>query len=884
MPSKQTHRNFLSGLIVLAALFISPTAFATIYDYTITVVDESGQPMPGVLVFTDDKKKVADATDYDGKIVVSDMKYNYALNFQFIGYEDLRVEFYQIRNNGGIVRMQVQAVVTQEVVVIGRRDDTPEDVPYHIQKVDKKDIALTNSQTAADALRDHGGVFVQKSQMGGGSPIVRGFEANRVLLVVDGVRMNNAIYRDGHLQNAITIDNSMLERIEVIYGPGSLMYGSDALGGVVHFRSKDPQLHFANSEGNALEGNAYTRYASSNSEATIHADLNYGTEKWGSLSSFSFTNFGELRAGSNRPDGFEHFGQRQYYLERKNGIDQLILNAFVDTTGVADDTISYFDIQEGTGYSQWDMMQKIRFQPNEQLYFIANFQFSSSTDVPRYDQLTELKKINDPRSLKFSEWHYGPQKRIMASLKTRILNASRFYDKATIIASYQKINEDRLKRKRDASRTTFNLEDVSVYSLTGDFDKAVTPDERLQVSYGFDINHNTVDSRAGNKDKDDGLLYFDAPTRYPSGGSTLMSLGAYANARWESRDSVVNLDAGLRYSYVDLHSTFVDTVIAWPQAYRDGIGTSNGALTYGFGATINTKNKFQIRVLGASAFRAPNVDDFGKIRAKNNRTTIPNPDLKPEYSWTGELTIGKEFGKHSKDKGGTSLYISGTGFYTFLKDAMVRLNFANPDGSTNLFYDGEFYETLANVNAEDANVYGFSGNLHLNLGKFFKLKSNINYTKGRQTYRKSIEETPSIKIDTIVPFAHIPPMYGQTSLTFQNDKLTLSVAVRYQGKKEINDYNINDIEINEDGTIGAIDRFGSSDNLDQSYYNIVDGEREYVGTLAWTTYNFYGSYKVNKKWTLDLAMENILDLHYRPFSSGISAPGRNIIAALRMKF
>lgn len=880
MSGKQTHGRILSGLIALILLFFSNTIFGSMYDYTATVVDENGQPMIGVMVFTDDQEKVNDVTDYDGKVVLKDMKYNHVINFQYLGYEDLRMEYFQIRNKSGIVRMKVQAVVTEIAVVVGRTDNTPEDIPYYIQKVDKKDIALTNSQTAADALRDHGGVFVQKSQMGGGSPIVRGFEANRVLLVVDGVRMNNAIYRDGHLQNAVTIDNSMLERIEVIYGPGSLMYGSDALGGVVHFRSRDPKLHFASSEGNALEGNAYSRYASANSEVTVHADLNYGTDKWASLSSFSFTNFGELRAGSNRPEGFEHFGQRQFYLERKNGIDQLILNAFVDTTGVKGDTISYFDTQEGTGYAQWDMMQKVRFQPNDNMYFIANLQFSSSTDIPRYDQLTELTDLSDPTTLKFSEWHYGPQKRFMASLKARILQKSRFYDKAMFIASYQKINEDRLKRKRDKSRTTFNLEDVSVYSLTGDFDKAISPDESLTMSYGFDLNHNTVDSRGGRKDKDNGLLYFDRPTRYPSGGSTLMSMGAYANARWKSQDSLLNLDAGLRYSYVDLQATFVDSVIVWPQAYRDGIGTSNGALTYGVGATINTKNNFQIRVLGASAFRSPNVDDFGKIRAKNGFTTIPNPDLKPEYSYTGELTIGKEFGKHTKE-GGTSLYVSATGFYTFLKDAMIRLNFPNPDGSTTLFYDGEFYETLANVNAENARVYGYSGNLILKLGKHFNLKSSLSITEGKQTFRKTTAE--SIKIDTIVPFAHIPPMYGQTTLTFNKEKLTMQIAVRYQGKKTVDQYNINDIAINPDGSL-EIDREGSSDNIDQGYYNLTEGGREYVGTLAWTTYNFYGSYKLSEKWTVDLAMENLLDLHYRPFSSGLSAPGRNIIAALRMKF
>ena len=87
------------------------------------------------------------------------------------------------------------------------------------------------------------GIRLQKSQGGGGSPVLRGFEANRVLLVVDGVRMNNAIYRTGHLQNSITIDPNNIERVEVIFGSSSVGYGSDALGGVVHYYTKSPRIN-----------------------------------------------------------------------------------------------------------------------------------------------------------------------------------------------------------------------------------------------------------------------------------------------------------------------------------------------------------------------------------------------------------------------------------------------------------------------------------------------------------------------------------------------------------------------------------------------------------------------------------------------------------------
>src|SRR5687768_11473339 len=138
-----------------------------------------------------------------------------------------------------------------------------------VQKIDvvsAQRIALMNTQNTGDLLAGTGNVFVQKSQQGGSSPVIRGFEASRVLLVIDGIRMNNAIYRSGHLQNVITVDQNMLERIEVLYGPASTLYGSDALGGVVHMRTRNPKLSLTDKR--AVRGSAFTRYSSANNEKT----------------------------------------------------------------------------------------------------------------------------------------------------------------------------------------------------------------------------------------------------------------------------------------------------------------------------------------------------------------------------------------------------------------------------------------------------------------------------------------------------------------------------------------------------------------------------------------------------------------------------------------
>ena len=265
--------KYFFSLTLIFVTFCVLSASTNIYDFEVTVLGQNGEPIIGATVKTDDNK-FADVTDIDGKVILRDLLYNDILNFSYVGYDVLRIPFFEIRKRGGKVIMREQQNVLAEIVVIGRRDEVEADIPYTVQNITRKQIALTNSQTAADILRDHAGVFVQKSQMGGGSPVIRGFEANRVLLVLDGVRMNNAIYRNGHLQNAITVDASILERAEVIYGPGSLIYGSDALGGVIQYRTRDPKLYFGNDkDGYTSEVNVFTRHATANTEKTIHADM-----------------------------------------------------------------------------------------------------------------------------------------------------------------------------------------------------------------------------------------------------------------------------------------------------------------------------------------------------------------------------------------------------------------------------------------------------------------------------------------------------------------------------------------------------------------------------------------------------------------------------------
>ena len=761
-------------------------------------------------------------------------------------------------------------------MVIGRRDDLPSQVPYTFHKITKENIAFYEPQTTADALWNTAGVFVQKTQMGGGSPVLRGFEANRVLLVVDGVRMNSAIYRSGHLQNSITVDNAMLERTEVIFGPGSLLYGSDALGGVIHFRSKEPKLALGD-QASVVESNLYTRYASANQEKSIHADVNYGKKNWASLTSLTFTDYNDLRSGGNRPDGYENFGKRLFFVRRNGDNDEVIENVVKDGSGYKPN----YNVQIGTAYSQIDFLQKIKYQPNRNFFAVLNFQQSTSTDVPRYDFLTELKDPADPTSLRYAEWFYGPQRRLMTSLKTRFSKPTAIYDKATIIAAFQQLHENRLQRVLHKSQRIYQLEDVNIYSLTADFDKNLNETGHAVLMYGVDGNYNDINSEGGRVKITDESITKNALSRYPATNS-VKTFGAYANLHLTTADTMLALDAGLRFTSAKLLSKYslADSNTIWPTHYYEpGVGATNSDLTWSLGGTWLSSVGTKIRLLGSKAFRSPNIDDYSQFRPRNGFISIPNQDLGPERSYNGELFIGQEVGSGTN---GLRMNFGLTGYYTYVKGLMTRRSFSLPDGTNIVTVDDIQYETRANVNANKGIIKGVSGELQVRYGEKWALESNLTYTKGDVSFQIK-DDQGVVVFDELEPLDHIPPVHGFTGLTFQSGKIKLSGVLRYQFAKTIDQYGVSDVKLDSNGD-PVLGRGGTEDNLEYSYWKIdpVTGKQVFDGTLAWTTCNLYASYKLSKLFTVNFAVENITDLHYRPFASGVSAAGRSFIVSVRV--
>lgn len=711
----------------------------------------------------------------------------------------------------------------EAVVYTNKFAEKKKNLAQKIDVVTAAVIARYNSQNTGDLLIGTGNVFVQKSQQGGSSPVIRGFEASRVLLLVDGVRMNNAIYRAGHLQNVITVDQNMLEAAEVMYGPSSTIHGSDALGGAIQFRTKSPVL--ASNGKTLIKGSAFARYSTVNQEKTGHADLSIGGSKLAWLQSYTFSEFGDMKMGSNYPDKYPDFGRRSRYIETINGVDRIVANK--------DDRVQKF-----SGYSQWDITQKLLFKQSDKVSHKLNLQYSNSTDVPRYDRLQDVRNFGGSigTTLRYAEWYYGPQTRIMGSYELNVAKLG-FFDEFKTILSYQDIKESRQQREYlRYDRFDSRREHIKVMGFT--IDGRILRGQN-EITLGVDGQLNDLRSVADRTNLTTGAVS-KLDSRYPNGDNNANYFGAYAQHLLKSKNGKLVLNDGLRIQTVSLHSTISDnSFFNFPFTE---IKQKPFAITGNVGMVYMPSDEFRFTTSLSSGFRAPNIDDAARIfesSTATRRVIIPNPDVKPEYTYNYDLGIVYNV----KNKVRFEL----TGFYTLFRNAMALAPF-QLNGQDSIVYNGVQSAVYANQNVNKAFVSGLNARLKIELTKTLSWDNTIS-----QTYGRYINPDKTKK-----PLDHVPPVFGKSSLSYAAKKFNAEFFMQFNGWKKIRDYN--------------------PDGEDNGQYATA------AGMPSWMTLNLRGSYAVKKYLTVQAGIENILDRNYRYFASGFSAPGRNFLVALRTNF
>lgn len=708
------------------------------FSQTLTVVDaENGEPLELVSVFSESPRAFV-TTNARGQADISEMRGFEKIEIQTFGYKPVMTTYSDLEEQNFTVALELSSLSLKEVVTSASRwRQTSDNVPSRIVSISPREISFQNPQTAADMLGTSGYVYIQKSQQGGGSPMIRGFATNRLLYTVDGVRMNTAIFRGGNLQNVINVDPFATENAEVLFGPGSVIYGSDAIGGVMSFRTLTPQLSLLDEP--LVNGAASARYSSANNERTGHFHVNVGWKKWAFVTSFSSWNFDHLRQGSHGPDDY----LKPFHVQRQDSMDVVITQ---------DDPL----LQIPSGYSQMNFMQKVRFKPSENWDFQYGFHYSETSPYGRYDRHNRMRN----GTARYAEWNYGPQIWMLNNLNMTHRMERGIYDEFTIRLAQQHFEESRIDRSLNRDDRTTNAESVEAYSVNLDFNKSLNP--KYTLYYGAEYVLNQVTSTGMITDISTGTETA-GPGRYPQ--ADWSSLAVYVNNEYHVTPKLT-VQAGARFNQYSLDATFDTTFYPFPFTTAN---LGNSAVTGSVGGVFRPMSDLAISLNFGTAFRSPNVDDVGKVfDSEPGAVVVPNPDLEAEYAQNFDLNIAKTFGN--------SVKVDLGGYYTILQNALVRRDF-RLNGMDSIMYDGTLSQVQAIQNAASAKVYGIQAGLEIQLPEGFGVSTRVNYQKGEE----------ELDNGTVSPSRHAAPFFGASAVSYTTNRLKVQLYSNYQGERSFED-------------------------------------------------------------------------------------------------
>ena len=376
--------------------------------------------------------------------------------------------------------------VLDAIVVTGTRVEEPlQKVPMAVSRLDRQEIEQGNYRTTPEALSQLTGIMVQKTAHGHGSPFIRGLTGKEVLILIDGVRLNNSTFRFGPNQYLNTIDPSIIDHIEVVRGSGSVLYGSDALGGVINIITRK---HRPTTQRPGPEGEVNLVYGSADDELTLRGILEGDIGNYGALLGGGYRDFGNLDAGGS-------LGEQPY-----TGYSEYHANAVVS---------------QGGQTSGWDL----------------SLQHTHQNKVPRTDKFinSNESQVFDPQERTLLAWQWRGQPGWMVS------------DRIQVNLSLQKQREV-LDRHKFSSTLFKHIEDeVTTIGLGLQSDWQVTHEQLL--TYGFEFYHDHIDSHR--QDTNLGIVTQEAGS-FPNGSKYSM-LGVYLQDEFDISDSD-QIVAGIRYS------------------------------------------------------------------------------------------------------------------------------------------------------------------------------------------------------------------------------------------------------------------------------------------------------------------------------------------------
>lgn len=428
--------------------------------------------------------------------------------------------------------------------------------------------AVKIEKLVIDALSAAVGVSVQQTTPGQGAAVIRGLKGSAILHLVDGMRLNNAIFRNAPTQYFALIPTSAVERIELIRGTPTSLYGSDAVGGVVQLVTHVPK--FESSETN-VRGELMTSFSSAELEKSIRGTVDIGNNTVASSFSAEY-----LETGNRRTGGGERLNPSGYQVKAARGV-------LVAT-------------------------------PTNDQSWLLDVHYLEQPETPRIDELVPGFGQTQPSS---SEFFFEPNRRLF--VHGRYTRETGPFDLDwNLDVAWQRLDDDRRTRDYQANERQFEFNRSDLYGATL---SGVRINEHGSWIVGTELYHDRVGSSRLEENLITGLVD-TIGSRFPN-GSTIRQASVYSNIN-HALSERHRLSGGLRYSYekVKLESTQVSNATS----------VSNSDVSGDFGWVFNVRDNWQLVANVGFGFRAPNVFDLGTLGNRpGNRFNIPNTNLDSEH-------------------------------------------------------------------------------------------------------------------------------------------------------------------------------------------------------------------------------------------------------------
>lgn len=456
-----------------------------------------------------------------------------------------------------IARDTTIILIKEVIITANRQKSIAFDGTAAVSLLNKQELSYLAPMSMPDVLMTAPGVWMQKTNHGGGSPFIRGLTGYQTLLLIDGIRFNNSTFRSGPNQYLNTIDPLMVDRIEVVRGQGSVQYGSDAIGGVVQMMSHTPRF---SSEGTTWNGFIYGKYLSEDMEKTGRISLDVGMKNTAISAGFTSKNLGDIVAGGS--------------------LGKL----------------------SPTGYNEYSMDFKLLQKTKSGQLFTVAYQHHLQKDVPLYHKIIDGS---------YSTYSFDPQQRDLAYLKWNAPTNNKWFDKIRITISFQGAIEGRIKQKTNDTNIKNEKDKVKTFGAV--IEVISKPSEFWSISSGIEYYHDKVRSSAFER-QENSTIKNEIRGLYPDNSSAdnfaLYSLHSFKMEKF-------NFSFGARYNMVQLsiNDEFFGQTTINPNAFVGNAGITFkvnskhhiiGSINSGFRAP----NINDVSSLGVADFRyeVPNYD------------------------------------------------------------------------------------------------------------------------------------------------------------------------------------------------------------------------------------------------------------------------------------